>query len=257
MRPQKMSETEHGRTTRPPETEEERRAQKVERYLTFARHALHRYRLDEAAGHYDVVREIAPDNMEAIFYGAYCRAVASLGQQAVAEREAAFAALVEAIRAIETAYPTTTEDKEAVLSRIDSRMRNMVNIPFAYEGTGDDVGGLIWGLNLIHGAEDAYAETLKRLANAQRAPLPRRLTADDAPKHDAQWHYRVQEKRYKHGVTVGLTVGSIVGVVGAAAVLGGVLYFGGMELLPLGVLGAAAILITAPVIGWQIGGKGK
>ena len=249
-----MSETEHSDAVRTPQTEAEKRAQKVDRYLTFARHALHRYRMEEAATHYDVVRETAPDNMEAIYYSAYCRAVIAMGQHNYVEREARFTDLANAVLALEDAYKTTTEDKQSVLTRINNRMRGMADTPFAYEGTDASVGGLAWGLDLIRGVEQLYDNVLGRLSDTHRDPFLRQLIREEARPLDIQKRQRTREKRYKHSVRVGVAVGSAVGVVAGATWLLIVYTLGGTDMLPLGVLGSIALLITAPVIGWRIGG---
>lgn len=233
-----------------PRSTEERTDPQVERYLTFARHALGRRHLEEAAGHYDYVHQLAEDNMEAIFYSAYCRTVASLNERDYAKREACFAALTEAILGVEAAYPTTGEDKESVLTRINARMRGLADIPFSYEEETDGVGGLAWEKERIDAAEKAFRQMLVRLADAQNDPLPRRL-ASNGPHHDAQWNYRMQDKRYEHDMIVGLLLGGVIGVVSGTLLLLAIRYFGGADLLPLGMLAAAACLTVAPFLGYK------
>lgn len=230
--------------------EDNRVQQRVERYLTFARHALGRRHLEEAAGHYDYVRQLAPDNMEAIFYSAYCRTADALGKRDYERREACFAELLEAIRGVEAAYPTTVEDKASVLTRIDARMRGLADLPFAYEKEG--VGGVAWERERIDAAEAEFVRMLIRLADAQNDPLPRRLAEGKGEPLNIQKRQIAREKRHRHNVAVGLSLGAAFGVLGGAVFLLGTLYFGGQEFLPLGVMGAAVLLIAAPFLGWTL-----
>ena len=105
----------------------------VEKYLANARRAKEKEDWEETEKYYNMVEQNDPDNIEAIFYSAYGKAMSSLTNNDVYKREASFKVLKNCISVVDDHYKLERreDNKQAIISMgID--LGKMVQSDFVY-----------------------------------------------------------------------------------------------------------------------------
>ena len=90
----------------------------VQKYLTNANRALEKEDWEEVEKYYNMVEQNSPQNMEAVFFSSYGKAMLSLTDTDYFKREQKFKVLNRSMSVISDYYETTTENKEEVLRKI-------------------------------------------------------------------------------------------------------------------------------------------
>ncbi len=90
----------------------------VQEYLAYARRAKEKEDWEESEKYYKMIEQKDPDNIEAIFYSAYCKAKSSLDDADVYKRAAKFKVLQNCISMVAKHYKQErrNENKQAILS---------------------------------------------------------------------------------------------------------------------------------------------
>lgn len=137
----------------------------VEKYLANARRAYDKEDWEEVEKYYNLVEQNAPSNMEAVFFSAYGKTMLSFTDSDYYKRQQKFTVLKKSISVINDYYETTTEDKEAVLTKIATAILQMFNVTYVYDRqTGFGVGGDIWQKDLMRGTKAAFVTELKQIS---------------------------------------------------------------------------------------------
>ena len=90
----------------------------VQKYLLNARRAFDKEDWEEVEKYYNMVEQNSPDNIEAVFFSAYGKAMLALTDSDYYKRQQKFTVLNNSISVINDYYEVTDEDKEAVLTKI-------------------------------------------------------------------------------------------------------------------------------------------
>lgn len=104
----------------------------IEKSLANARRALGKEDWEEVEKYYNLVEQNVPNNMEAVFFSAFGKAMLSLTDYEFFKREQKFKVLNNSISVINDYYETTTEDKEKVLRQISDAIEKMYNLEFVF-----------------------------------------------------------------------------------------------------------------------------
>ena len=106
----------------------------VEKYLANARRAREKEDWEEVEKYYNMVEQNDPDNIEAIFFSAYGKAMVSLTDSDIYKRQAAFKVLANSISVIDDHYMVDRweENRDAIIGMTEALVR-MVNSSFVYE----------------------------------------------------------------------------------------------------------------------------
>lgn len=143
----------------------------VEKYLANARRAYGKEDWEEVEKYYNMVEQNAPNNMEAVFFSAFGKAMLSMTDDDYYKRQQKFTVLVKSISVINDYYEVTNEDKEAVLNKIADAIVKMYNVIFVYDtGAGAGVGGNAWMKNLLNQVRDAYITELNQILTIHDEP---------------------------------------------------------------------------------------
>ena len=97
----------------------------VQKYLANARRAMDKTGWDEAEKYYNMVEQNVPDNIEALFFSAYAKLRKGLYDINSSDNAPARDVLIKSMTVINDYYDTTTEDKEAVLKKIDFYIKQL------------------------------------------------------------------------------------------------------------------------------------
>ena len=123
----------------------------VEKYLANARRAYEKEDWEEVEKYYNMVEQNAPNNMEAVFFSAFGKAMLSMTDDDYYKRQQKFNVLIKSISVINDYYEVTNEDKEMVLNKIADAITKMYNVTFVYNTqAGAGVGGNTWMKNLLN-----------------------------------------------------------------------------------------------------------
>lgn len=158
----------------------------VEKYLNNAHRALLKEDWEEVEKYYNLVEQNAPDNMEAVFFSSYGKAMLAMTDSDYFKREQKFQVLNRSMSVISDYYETTTEDKKEVLNKISSYIAKMYEVPFVYNRQSFDVGGAVrtiggatgtkkWCISLIDSTRDAFVKELKEIAYKHSDPFIKML----------------------------------------------------------------------------------
>ena len=104
----------------------------VQKYLTNANRALEKEDWEEVEKYYNMVEQNSPQNMEAVFFSSYGKAMLSLTDTDYFKREQKFKVLNRSMSVISDYYETTTENKEEVLRKISRYIKKMYEFSFVY-----------------------------------------------------------------------------------------------------------------------------
>ena len=147
----------------------------VERYLQNAHRALMKEDWEEVEKYYNMVEQNAPDNMEAVFFSSYGKAMLSMTDSDYFKREQKFQVLNRSMSVISDYYDTTTENKEEALRKIAEYIQKMYNVTFVYERQSIDLAGAVralggatgtkqWCINLINTTKNTFVNELKQIS---------------------------------------------------------------------------------------------
>ena len=137
----------------------------VQKYLANARRAYEKEDWEEVEKYYNMVEQNAPNNMEAVFFSAFGKAMLSLTDGDYYKRQQKFTVLNKSISVINDYYEVTDEDKEAVLTKISDAIIKMFSVPYVYNTqAGAAVGGDRWQKNILYGTKNAFITELKQIA---------------------------------------------------------------------------------------------
>lgn len=137
----------------------------VQKYLDNARRAYEKEDWEEVEKYYNMVEQNAPNNMEAVFFSAFGKAMLSLTDGDYYKRKQKFTVLNKSISVINDYYEITDEDKEAVLTKISDAIIKMFSESYVYDTqVGAVVGSDQWQKNILNGTKDAFITELKQIA---------------------------------------------------------------------------------------------
>lgn len=149
----------------------------VERYLQNAHRALMKEDWEEVEKYYNLVEQNTPDNMEAVFFSSYGKAMLSMTDSDYFKREQKFDVLKRSISVISDYFETTTEDKEAAIKKISEYIDKMYEVSFVYKTKGVDIsvmgvlnalttepGDKIWCKNLLDSTKDTFVTELIQIS---------------------------------------------------------------------------------------------
>lgn len=149
----------------------------VERYLQNAHRALMKEDWEEVEKYYNLVEQNAPDNMEAVFFSSYGKAMLSMTDSDYFKREQKFDVLKRSISVISDYFETTTEDKEAAIKKISEYIDKMYEVSFVYKTKGVDIsvmgvlnalttetGDKTWCINLLDSTRDTFVAELIQIS---------------------------------------------------------------------------------------------
>jgi uncharacterized Zn finger protein (UPF0148 family) len=156
----------------------------VEKYIANARRAYVKEDWDEVEKYYNMVEQNAPDNMEAVFFSAFGKAMLALTDNDYFKREQKFAVLVRSISVINDYFETTSEDKESVLRKIADAIGKMYTTTYIYRPnqSSNNVGGDRWQIKLMHSVRDAFITELKQIGEKHDDAYIQELIAEMTPK---------------------------------------------------------------------------
>ena len=136
----------------------------VEKYLANARRAYDKEDWEEVEKYYNMVEQNAPNNMEAVFFSAFGKAMLSLTDSDYYKRQQKFNVLNKSISVINDYFEVTNEDKEAVLNKIYEAIAKMYTVTYVYNTqAGAAVGGNTWQINLLNQVKNAYITELDQI----------------------------------------------------------------------------------------------
>lgn len=116
----------------------------VQKYLQNARRALVKQDWEEVEKYYNMVEQNSPDNMEAVFFSSYGKAMLSMTDSDYFKREQKFEVLNRSISVISDYYDTTTENKEESIKLISEYIDKMYEVSYVYKKKNVDIS--IWGV---------------------------------------------------------------------------------------------------------------
>lgn len=138
----------------------------VEKYLANARRAYGKQDWEEVEKYYNMVEQNSPDNMEAVFFSAFGKAMLSLSDSDYFKREQKFKVLEKSISVINDYYEETAEDKETALVRICDAIADMFSTTYVYNSNalGWTLGGSSWQEELFYGIVNKFIAELRQIA---------------------------------------------------------------------------------------------
>ena len=147
----------------------------VEKYLANARRAYEKEDWEEVEKYYNLVEQNAPNNMEAVFFSAFGKAMLAMTDEDYYKKQQKFTVLMKSISVINDYYEVTNEDKQTVLTKISNAIVQMHNVDFVYNVNSLGIGGNAWHKKLIEGVKDAYITELNQIASVHDEPYIQEL----------------------------------------------------------------------------------
>ncbi len=147
----------------------------VEKYLANARRAHMKKDWEEVEKYYNMVEQNAPNNMEAVFFSSYGKAMLAMTDNDYFKRQQKFDVLNRSMSVLSDYYEVTTENKEEVLRKIDAAINEMYTVTFVYQRQSANLSGALramsastgtkqWCINLIDSVKKAFIVELKEIA---------------------------------------------------------------------------------------------
>lgn len=138
----------------------------VEKYLANARRAYDKEDWEEVEKYYNMVEQNVPNNMEAVFFSAFGKAMLAMIDDDYYKKQQKFTVLIKSISVINDYYETTNEDKQTVLTKISDAIWKMYQVTFVYNEKADTrVGGYAWHQNLLNQVKNAYITELRQISS--------------------------------------------------------------------------------------------
>ncbi len=140
----------------------------VQKCLQNAHRALNKDDWEEVEKYYNLVEQNSPDNMEAVFFSSFGKAMLSLTDQDYYKRQQKFGVLCKSISIINDCFETTSEDKEDVLNRISDAIAKMYTISYVYNPNAKSgmAGGRGWCVRLHNSVRIAFLKELRQIKAA-------------------------------------------------------------------------------------------
>ena len=136
----------------------------VEKYLANARRALQKDDWEEVEKYYNMVEQNITNNMEAVFFSAYGKAMLSLSDKEFYKRQQKFDVLIKSISVINDYFEETTEKKEKVLRQISDAIEKMYKTNFVYNNqSANATGGINWTYQMMNAVRSAFLTELKQI----------------------------------------------------------------------------------------------
>ena len=104
----------------------------VQKYLENARRAHSKEDWEEVEKYYNMVEQNSPNNMEAVFFSSFGKAMLSLTDNEYFKREQKFGVLNRSISVINDYFEVSGENKEEVLRKISDAIEKMYSVTFVY-----------------------------------------------------------------------------------------------------------------------------
>lgn len=138
----------------------------VEKYLANARRAYDKEDWEEVEKYYNMVEQNAPNNMEAVFFSAFGKAMLALTDCDYYKRQQKFTVLNKSISVINDYYEVTNEDKQAVLTKISDAIIKMYSVTYVYNTNANlgSVGSMQWQKNMLNNTKNAFVTELRQIA---------------------------------------------------------------------------------------------
>lgn len=147
----------------------------IAKHLINAHRALLKEDWEEVEKYYNLVEQNAPDNIEAVFFSSYGKAMLAMTDSDYFKREQKFQVLNRSMSVISDYYDTTTENKEEALKKIAEYIQKMYAVTFVYQRQSLDLAGAVralgaatgtkqWCINLINSTKNTFINELKQIA---------------------------------------------------------------------------------------------
>ena len=150
----------------------------VEKYLANARRAYEKEDWEEVEKYYNMVEQNAPNNMEAVFFSAFGKAMLSMTDDDYYKRRQKFNVLINSISVINDYFEVTNEDKPMVLNKIADAIAKMYTVTFVYNTqAGAGVGGNAWMKDLLNQVKNAYVTELNQILAIHNEPYIHEILA--------------------------------------------------------------------------------
>ena len=136
----------------------------VEKYLNNARRAYLKEDWEEVERYYNMVEQNVPDNIEAVFFSAYGKAMLAMTDSEYFKRDQKFEVLKKSISVISDYYATTTENKQEVLTKIANAIEKMNSVTFVYLiNQSFGVGSKNWQVGLLKSTTATFVAELREI----------------------------------------------------------------------------------------------
>ena len=164
----------------------------IAKHLINAHRALLKEDWEEVEKYYNLVEQNSPDNIEAVFFSSYGKAMLAMTDSDYFKREQKFQVLNRSMSVISEYYDTTTENKEEALKKIAEYIKKMYNVTFVYQRQSFDITGAIraisavtgskqWCINLIDTTKATFVNELKQIAEKHNEQYIQELIKDLSP----------------------------------------------------------------------------
>lgn len=195
----------------------------VEKYLNNARRALEKEDWEEVEKYYNMVEQNSRDNMEAVFFSSYGRAMLSMVDSDYFKREQKFKVLNKSMSVISDYYDTTTENKEEVLRKIVFYIKKMSTVTFVYNRQSFDLSGALrsyaavtgsrkWCIQLLDSTKKAFVKELREIAEKHDEEFIKNLIEELEPTPAIPTEKEVEEMKKKKNITLSATLLSIYSI---------------------------------------------
>lgn len=162
----------------------------VNKYLQNAHRALAKEDWEEVEKYYNMVEQNVPNNMEAVFFSSYGKAMLSLTDSDYFKRQQKFEVLNRSMSVISDYYELTTENKEEVLRKISNYIKKMYTITFVYQRQGISTvgavraltgvtGSKLWCVKLLDSTKNAFLTELQQIAEKHDEEFLKELIAEN------------------------------------------------------------------------------
>ena len=130
-----------------------------------------------------MVEQNVPNNMEAVFFSAYGKAMLSLSDSEFYKRQQKFKVLEKSISVINDYYEVTKENKETVLRNIAAAIQKMYTLKFVcnYSTGKYAVGSQYWQIGLFNLTRQAFITELDQILEKHDYSYIREIKAQLTP----------------------------------------------------------------------------
>ncbi len=169
----------------------------VEKFLQNAHRALQKEDWEEVEKYYNLVEQNAPNNMEAVFFSSYGKAMLAMSDSDYFKRQQKFEVLNKSMSVISDYYEVTNENKEEVLRKISAYIKKMYEITFVYQRQSIDAVGAVrslsgavgtksWCVGLLNSTKSTFLEELKQISEKHDDEFIKELIKENSPESSQQ-----------------------------------------------------------------------
>ncbi len=168
----------------------------VERYLHNARRALDKEDWEEVEKYYNMVEQNTDNNIEAVFFSSYGRAMLAMTDPDYLKRQQKFEVMNRSISVISDYYETTDENREEVLRRISRYIKKMYEVQYVYQPQSKNSGRTIaatgvygsekWCIALLNSTKAAFFNELRQIAEKHDDSFLQELLNENTVKEKIQ-----------------------------------------------------------------------